>query len=39
MEDDLIQGSHVGRMDGSVEWIDGREIKFRANYNNVSYWW
>lgn len=39
VEDDLIQGSHVGRMDGSVEWIDGREIEFRANYDNASYWW
>ncbi|MFP4104869.1 MAG: type II secretion system protein [Phycisphaerae bacterium] len=33
------EGSHVGMMDGSVQWVDGEKIKKRCNYDNAGYFW
>lgn len=39
IEDDEIKGSHVGRIDGAVEWIDGEELKRRCTFAGTAYYW
>ena len=37
--DDMVIGSHVGRVDGSVRWIAGEQVQSRFTYNGVRYFW
>jgi prepilin-type N-terminal cleavage/methylation domain-containing protein len=33
------KGSHVGSIDGAVQWVDGSEIVRRFSYASVGYFW
>ena len=37
--DDEVDGSHVGRLDGSVTWIDGEEVKPRFTHRGTRIFW